>query len=106
MSSEITNEQIRLALQFALFDEVYPEIRMIVFQFDRKKKIFRLRYYLSREPNNDDYDNLGRVMTIFISNFKFSEFDSLKEECIYSLEPISKLETFDGIIYSRKEMFN
>ena len=97
-------EDIRLAMQTSLLGEVYSEIRAIAYAYDDEKKSFLIRYYLNREPTEDDYENVSEVMTEFISHFKHSEFDKLKEECQFSTLPQSKLDSLDGFIYLKKEM--
>jgi hypothetical protein len=99
----IDNENIRLALQTSLLGEIYPNIRMIVFKYTPKNKEFTLRYYIDREPTEDDFENIGNVIAEFISNFKHSEFNKINEECVFSLDPFSKLDTMDGVIFCKKE---
>lgn len=99
----LTNEEIRLALQNALLGEIYSDIRAIAYAYDSKKKYFLIRYYLNRKPNQHDYDSASSVMAEFISNFKFTEFEEVKEECQYCELPPSELDVLDGFIYFRKE---
>lgn len=100
---EINREEILLALQSSLIGEIYPAIRVVVYKYIPKNKHFVLRYYLDREPTEEDNENVEIVMTEFISNFKYSDFDKIKEECCYSDELISQLDIMDGIVYCRKE---
>lgn len=97
-------ESIRLALQSALIGEIYPHIRAIVFRYEPKSKAFKLRYYLDREPTTDDFENIDCVMTEFLANFKYSEFDTLQQECIHSLESLSCIDIMDGLVFCRKEI--
>lgn len=99
----IKREEILLALQSSLLGEIYSEIRAVVFKYNSDNRQFTLRYYLEKEPNEDDYENIGIVVAEFISNFKFSEFEKVDEECVYSKLPISELEILDGMVYCRKE---
>jgi len=100
----LSTEQIRTAMQTSLLGEVYSKIRAIAYSYDSEEKIFLIRYYLNREPTEDDYESVSEVMAEFISNFKHSEFDKLKEECQFSDLPKSKLDPLDGFVYSNKEM--
>jgi len=100
---EIKKEQILLALQSALLGEIYSSIRAIVFKYEANNHYFLLRYYLDREPNDDDFENVEIVITEFISNFKFTDFDKTKGECKYTTLPLSNLDVMDGIVYCRKE---
>jgi len=99
---EITTEQIRIALQISLLGEIYHEIRAIAFAYNNVTKSFLLRFYMSHKPTDEDYENVSDVMTEFISNFKYSDFKELKEECKYANSK-SKLDPLDGFVYSRKE---
>lgn len=99
----ITQEQIRIALQTALLGEIYQDIRAIAFAYNNVTKSFLLRFYMSHKPTDEDYENISGVMTEFISNFKYSDFKKLKEECKYSTSSKSKLDPLDGFVYYRKE---
>ena len=103
MQQAINRLDILLALQSALLGEVYPSIRAVVYKYSSETKQFLLRYYLDREPIDDDYESAGNVVAEFISNFKFSDFDIVKEECVYSNDPISMFDIMDGMVYCRKE---
>lgn len=100
---KVTREKILLALQSSLQGEIYPSIRAIVFKHNPQLKHFILRYYLDKEPEESDYESIGNVMAEFMSNFKFSDFERLDEECLYTDKPISKLDIMDGLVYYRKE---
>ena len=99
----LTNEEIRLAMQIALLGEIYSEIRAIAFQYNLQKKRFMIKYYLSRKPTDVDYESISTVMTDFIANFKYTEFEELKEECDYCILPKDKIDALDGFVYFRKE---
>ncbi|UOY08650.1 hypothetical protein L0P88_08865 [Muricauda sp. SCSIO 64092] len=98
----LSTEEIRTALRTSLLGEIYPEIRAIAYAYHSEEKKFLIRYYLNREPTEDDYESVSEVMAEFISNFKHSEFDILKEECRFSNLPKSKLDPLDGFVYSKK----
>ena len=96
-------EQIRVALQIALLGEIYQAIRAVVFEYTPQKNEFILRYYLDRQPVEDDFESISEVMAEFIANFNYSTFENLKEECEFSELPKSKLEPLSGFVYLRKE---
>jgi hypothetical protein len=100
---KISREQILLSLQRALLCEVYPSIRAVVYKHLSENGQFKLRYYLDRTPTDDDYESIGNVMAEFISDFKYSDFEDLVEECLYSKKPLSELDILDGIVYCRME---
>ena len=62
-----------------------------------------LRYYLDRAPTEEDYESVSVVMTKFISQFRHSAFNTIKEECYYSRLPQSQIDSLDGFVYSRLE---
>jgi hypothetical protein len=99
----LTTQDIRVALQISLLGEVYADVRAVAYSYDSNRKFFLIRFYLNRTPTEDDYENVSIVMTEFISHFKHSEFDEIKEECLYSNLPKSALDALDGFVYSRKE---
>ncbi len=87
------------ALQGALQGTDYTHIRAIVYKRDIESKAFTLRYYLDREPTEDDYERASIATTEFISHFYADEITTISEECIFTLLPIEELE---GAIYWRK----
>lgn len=99
---ELNNTRIRLALQASLLGEVYSSIRAIVYKYNPLKNQIILRYYLDREPTDEDYGNISVVATEMWSHLP-TEIDILDEECIYSNSIISELEILDGMVYCRKE---
>lgn len=54
-------QDIMLSLQGALLGMIYSSIWAIAVGFDDKKKI-TVRYYLDRDPKEEDYENLSEVM--------------------------------------------
>lgn len=100
---DLSSNQIRLSLQNALLGEIYPELRAIAYSYNSRTSDILLRYYLEREPIEDDYDSLNTVMGLFIGDFKFSEFNKILEECEYNELPINQIDSLDGFVYLRKE---
>ena len=100
---EITKKDIKVALQSALLGAIYPEIRAITFFYNPKIKSFRLRYYMDREPLENDFENVDSVLTEFIATFNFSAFSTAESECVYSLAPIAQLDIMEGMVFCRKE---
>lgn len=99
----VEREKILLTLQSSLLGEVYQELRAVVFRYSYEHRHFVIRYYLDREPNEDDYESVGNVVAEFISNFKHSNFERIEEECVYTKDSISELDIMDGMVYCRKE---
>lgn len=90
---------VLLSVQRALLGMIYPEIRAIAVGFEETKKL-TLIYYLDREPNKDDFDNLSDVTGEVLADIDFSE---VIEKCIYTTESISKLNSLESWVYIRKE---
>lgn len=103
MRNKANEESLRSSIAKALFGEVFPDIRAIAYAYDAKKKLITMRWYLSRPPVEEDYEDLGSVMNEVMADFSYKEFDDVKEECIYTTAPASELDPLDGLVYLRKE---
>ncbi|MFZ0595734.1 MAG: hypothetical protein WAM46_02015 [Flavobacterium sp.] len=57
-------------------------------------------YYLDREPNSDDFENISDVTAEVLADINFSE---VEEKCFLSDEIIAKLNNLDSWVYIRKE---
>jgi len=100
--TSISVDQIKLAFQEALIGEIYPAIKAIAFNYEHKKLTTRI--YLDRELSDVDYNNISAIVTEVIAQFSHVNFNSVKEECIYSDEPLSSLnESIRTLVYARKE---
>jgi hypothetical protein len=87
----------------ALLGEIYPNIRAIAVAFSDKKHL-RIRYYLDRNPTEEDHESLSCVMTTILSNASSNDdIATVSEECEYSLLPLSQLESLQGFVYFRRE---
>jgi|GEM_PF-4022720 len=98
----IKREEILLALQSSLLGEISTSVIAVVFQYNAENRYFKLRYYLDKEPDKDEYESIGNVVAEFISNFKFSDFDKVDEECFYTTLLPSEVDILDGIVFCRK----
>ena len=94
-----TRRKVLLSTQRALLGMIYPDIRAIAVGFEENKKL-KLIYYLDREPNIDDYDNLSDVAGEILGDINFSE---VEEICVFTKEDISNLNNLDSWVYIRKE---
>ena len=99
----MTNIEIRsfllISAQRALLGMIYPSIRAIAIGFE-DVKVLKVICYLDREPNDDDFDNISEVTGEICSDIDFKE---VEEYCIYTQEPISKLDSLCCWVYVRKE---
>ena len=87
----------------ALIGEIYPEIRAIVVGFSEENELL-IRYYLDREPIEDDYDSVDMLISEVLANTSSaSEITYYKGECIFSKEHMSELNQLDELIYARRE---
>lgn len=91
--------QILLSTQCALWGMVYPAIRAIAIGYEDTKK-FKIVYYLDREPNEDDYENISEVVGEICSDIPFK---TVEENCIFTLQPFSELDYLNSWVYMRKE---
>ena len=99
----LTVQEIWSSLQIALLGMIYPKVRAIVFSYSHPRKSFCLRFYFDSEPSEEDFEVVNEVVTEFISNFKFSEFEIINGECEYSSQPLEIIDPLDGFVYARKE---
>lgn len=87
----------------ALIGEIYPEIRAIAIKFSEEHELL-IRYYLDREPTEDDYDSVDMLISeVLAHTSNASEITYQKGECIFSKEHMRKLDYLDGFIYARRE---
>jgi len=91
--------RLLLSMQRALLGMIYPSVRAIAIGFDQLKKL-KVIYYLDREPVEDDYESISEVTTEVIADIDFQEVEEL---CIYSQDPISKLDGLNSWVYTRRE---
>lgn len=91
--------RLLLSMQRALLGMIYPSVRAIAVGFDQFKKL-KVIYYLDREPVEDDYESISEVTTEVIADIDFQEVEEL---CIYSQDPISKLDGLNSWVYTRRE---
>lgn len=91
--------EVLISIQRALWGMIYPSIRAIAVGFEGTKKL-QVIYYLDREPNDDDYENISDVTGEVCSDISFME---VKEVCKFTLDPFSKLDNLESWVYMRKE---
>ncbi|CVK17263.1 MAG: hypothetical protein J6581_10115, partial [Apibacter sp.] len=92
--------KILLSIQRALLGMIYSSIRAIAVGFEKTEKL-KVIYYLDKKPTEDDYDSISEVTTEVLADIDFSE---VEEKCIFTLEPISKLDKLNSWVYMRKEL--
>lgn len=90
---------VLLSIQKALLGMVYPEIRAIAVGFEGVQKL-TVVYYLDREPNEEDYENISDVTAEVLGDINFSQ---VEENCIFSVDLLSNLDSLDSLVYMRKE---
>lgn len=91
--------KVLLSVQRALLGHIYPAVRAVAIGYSGMEKL-TLIYYLDRVPNEDDYEIISIVVTEIIADI---EFKDQEEKCIFSTEPISKLDNLMNWVYVRKE---
>lgn len=93
-------KDLLISIQKALWGMIYPSIRAIAVGYEGTQKL-KVIYYLDREPNDDDYENISEVTTEIFADINFLESEEI---CIFTLEPISKLDSLVSWVYIRKEL--
>ena len=87
----------------SLLGEIYPEIRVIAVGFDANRKL-RIRYYLDREPTEDDYENLAVVVAnIFAHTSSREDIKEVEEEIVFAKGADYEIDPLDGVVFARKE---
>ena len=100
MDYKETRIKVLISMQRALLGMIYPEIRMISVGFNGIKKLTVI-YYLDREPNESDYENISEVTASVCADIEFSE---VEEICEYLENPYLKVNSLDGWVYIRQEL--
>ncbi len=100
MNKEIElRREVLISIQRALWGMIYPEIRAIAVGYEGKKRL-KVIYYLDREPNEEDYENISEVTAEICADIDFQEVEEL---CIFTKEPINKLDNLVSWVYMRRE---
>ena len=87
----------------ALIGEIYPEIRVIAVRFSEDNELL-VRYYLDREPTEDDYDSVNLLISeVLAQTSSASNITYQKAECVFSQGHMRELNQLDEIIYARRE---
>ena len=81
---------------------VYPSIRKIAASLSDDKELLVV-YYLDCEPSEDDFENVEILLTELSSFTTRDQIRTASSQCIFSIDPIGKLDSLHGTIYSRKE---
>lgn len=90
---------VLVSIQRALCGMIYPSIRAVAVGYEGTEKL-KVICYLDREPTQDDYENISIVTSEVCADINFSE---VEEKCVFTLEPISKLDHLETWAYARKE---
>lgn len=92
--------------RIALLGEIYPDIRAIAVGYSDDGDLL-VRYYLDREPTEFDRESVEIVAINFDAlGGKEQPIGKIDVQCIYSLEPKSRLDPLSGFLYSRREDFS
>jgi hypothetical protein len=94
-----------LRIQFCsnLIGEIYPEILAIALKYCRTTRAFLVRYYLDREPIEEDYSIFELPRFEIHAAYDIALFNTSDLELIFSDEPMDKLDQLDGFVFARKE---
>ncbi|CAG5070181.1 hypothetical protein DYBT9623_02921 [Dyadobacter sp. CECT 9623] len=91
--------EVLISIQRALLGEIYPAVRGVAVGYDANVKL-KIIYYLDRDPEEEDYENISDVAGEVLADINFSE---VEEQCIYSKESFSNLDCLEAWVYIRKE---
>jgi len=87
----------------SLIGEIYAEIRAIALRYDSENNLL-IRYYLEREPADEDFESIECVITNILAHTSSNEqIRNVKEEIMFSTERLSELDILDGLVYARRE---
>lgn len=87
----------------ALIGEIYPEIRAIALSYDADRNLL-VRYYLDRDPTDDDLESIECVITNILAHTSSEEdIKNVEDEVIFSNKRMADLDVLDGLVYTRRE---
>jgi len=86
-----------------LLGEIYPKLRAVALQYSSGSRYLLIRYYLDRKPTDFDYESISVVEATFGSSLGGQYYYNCDLECVYSTDPMGKLDCLDGFIYARRE---
>ncbi|MFN5417650.1 MAG: hypothetical protein ACK5B9_11385 [Flavobacteriia bacterium] len=92
-------KKLLLSVQRALLGMIYPSIRGIAVGCDNET-LLKIIYYLDKEPDEEDYENIREVTSEVCADINFTE---VEEFCVFSDENISNLNSLSSWVYLRKE---
>lgn len=87
----------------ALLGEIYPNIRAIALKYSESSHNLLIRYYLDREPIEDDYESISSVETEIFAAVGLDFIAHSDLECIHGIGNIGDLDRLDGFIYARRD---
>ncbi len=94
-----TLANIHIDLNVSLMDRIYPAIRLIAFRYLKEERTFTIRFYLDRPPREEDYLEAGYAHEYTTDYYPYV---TPKKECIYTTEPLDKLDPLHGVVYARR----
>ncbi|MBX2823978.1 MAG: colicin [Gammaproteobacteria bacterium] len=102
MGSNKLPDWFRASSQVAMLGEISPHVRMVVASLSEQGASV-LRFYLDREPTDDDKEQAAIVGVNLSSTVSRERLSSLREECVVGTGPLGKLDTLDGVLFVRME---
>jgi hypothetical protein len=94
---------LTLLLWHGLIGEIYPSIRAIAIALSKDKTLL-IRYYLDREPTDEDFESMEIVATNVSSAIGSEPIEHIDIDCQMGVGPIGNLDTLEGLIYCRNEL--
>ncbi|MDF1585416.1 hypothetical protein [Marinimicrococcus flavescens] len=81
-----------------LLGEIYPDIVAIALSFT-EDNILTIRYYVDREPNDEDYESMSELDTNIEASLPLGFLKAVNLECIRAKGRANTLDPLDGFVY-------
>ena len=91
--------ELLLSAQRALLGMIYPSVRAIAIGHE-DMNLLKIIYYLDREPNELDYENINEVSAEICADISFVD---VEEKCIYTISHLKDLDNLSAWVYIRED---
>ena len=91
--------KIKLTLQKALLGNISKHVRVVCCDWD-KRLWFKLRFYLDKEPDEEERELLSCILTEVESDIRFQKF---YKELIFSNDSFEELDKLRLVVFWRNE---
>jgi hypothetical protein len=91
-------DQLLVSAKKAITNLTNEYVTSVAVGWNSTKSHATLRYYLSRQPTDDDVDLCSCALAELEAEFS-GEIQTACDECIFATEPLSKLDSLSGWVY-------